>query len=74
MEAALGIEFQSLSDGTVLVMFQNEDLATINKQLITPDVVEAMPVLVRLLQAVEPTTQSRRKTCPQTKPKQENRF
>lgn len=51
MEAASGIEFQSLPDGSVLIRFQNNDLATINEQVVTQEVLEALPILVRLLRA-----------------------
>lgn len=49
MPIATGFDCQPLDDGNVLIEFFGDDGKTFNKQIVTPDVVQNMPIVAALV-------------------------
>lgn len=49
MSVATGFDFEPLPDGNVVVEFFGDDGVTINRQVVTADVVRRMPLVAALL-------------------------
>lgn len=49
MTTATGFTFKPLPDGNVLIEFFGDGGNTINKQIVTPEMIRRMPVVVALL-------------------------
>jgi hypothetical protein len=49
MHTATGFDFEPLPDGSVLIEFFGDDGTTLNKQVVTAEVVRRMPLVAVLL-------------------------
>jgi hypothetical protein len=49
MPIATGFDFQPLDDGNLLIEFFGDDGRTVHKQVVTPEVVQNLPIVVALV-------------------------